>query len=218
MKVLITGTSRGMGKSAAEKFLQEGHNVIGIDVSQSTINHEKYEHYIADVSDEATLPDIKDVEILINNAGIQSAGLGNDIDVNLKGLIATTKKYGLQPCIKAIVNQASISAHNGAEFPEYAASKGGVLTYTKWTAKEVAKYGATANSVSFGGVITELNTEVMEDKEKWNQIMSMTPLRKWATVEEAAEWIYFIAVVNKSMTAQDVMIDNGEFYNHTFVW
>lgn len=218
MKVLITGTSRGMGKAAAEKFLQEGHNVIGIDVSQSTINHEKYEHYIADVSDEATLPDIKDVEILINNAGIQSAGLGNDIDVNLKGLIATTKKYGLQPCIKAIVNQASISAHNGAEFPEYAARKGGVLTYTKWTAKEVAKYGATANSVSFGGVITELNTEVMEDKEKWNQIMSMTPLRKWATVEEAAEWIYFIAVVNKSMTAQDVMIDNGEFYNHTFVW
>lgn len=41
---------------------------------------------------------------------------------------------------------------------------------------------------------------------------------QWATVEEMAEWTYFLAVVNKSMTAQDVLIDNGEIAKANFVW
>lgn len=218
MKVLITGATHGMGKTAALKFLEQGHDVIGLDVLDASIEHENYQHCVCDVSDIESLPVIEGVEVLINNAGIQSISERKDIDVNLKGVINCTEKYGLQSSIKAIVNQASVSAHNGAEFPEYVASKGGVLAYTKWTAKEVAKYGACANSISFGGVITDLNNKVMEDEKLWNDIMSMTPLKKWATVEEAAEWIYFIAVINKSMTAQDIIIDNGEFYNHKFVW
>lgn len=58
----------------------------------------------------------------------------------------------------------------------------------------------------------------MNDKDKWAAIMEMTPLKKWATREEIAEWIYFMLFVNKSMTGQDVLIDNGEMFNHTFVW
>lgn len=216
MKVVITGTTRGMGRAVALKFLQEGHMVYGIDIEASSIEHGNYIHQQADVSNKAKLPEITDVNILINNAGIQNSG--RDIDVNLHGVIHCTEKYGLQPSIKAILNQASVSAHNGAEFPEYVASKGGVLSYTKAIAKEVAKYGATCNSISFGGVLTEINRPVMDDKEAWNEIMDMTPLRKWATPEEAAEWIYFLTVINKSMTAQDVIIDNGEMMNHHFVW
>lgn len=79
-------------------------------------------------------------------------------------------------------------------------------------------FGATCNSVSPGGVLTELNAPVINDKDKWHQIMEQTPLRKWATAEEIADWIYFLAVTNKSMTGQDVLIDNGEFFNHNFVW
>lgn len=220
MRVLITGTSTGMGVEIAKKFLMEGHTVDGLDVRDPNrellYKYDKYTHYICDVSDKQSLPYIPDVEILINNAGVQNTG--HDIDINLKGVIYCTEKYGLQPSIKSILNQASASAHNGAEFAEYTASKGGVLAYTKWCAKEVAKYGATCNSLSFGGVTTLLNKPVMDDPDLWDQIMLMTPLRKWASEKEAADWAYFMTVVNKSATGQDVIIDNGEILNSQFIW
>ena len=221
MRVVITGTSKGIGRALALKFLHEGHEVFGIDIEEATISQGKhgfgyYDHNIADVSHYEELPYIGDVDILINNSGVQNSG--RDLSVNLIGVINCTKEYGLQPKIKAILNQASVSAHNGAEFPEYVASKGGVLAYTKAIAKQVAKYGATCNSISFGGVTTELNQPVLDDPELWNQIMDMTPLQKWASPEEAAEWMYFITMVNRSMTAQDIIVDNGEMFNHRFVW
>lgn len=219
MKVLITGTSSGMGVEIARKFLQNDHAVIGLDIQDANPILEEFQlyfHYICDISDKKSLPTVKDVDILINNAGVQNTG--HDIDINLKGLIYCTEKYGLQSNIKSILNQASVSAHNGAEFAEYTASKGGVLAYTKWCAKEIAKYGATCNSLSFGGVTTALNKPVMEDPELWDQIMMLTPLRKWASEKEAAEWIYFMTVMNKSATGQDIIIDNGEILNSQFIW
>lgn len=216
MKVLITGSSSGMGLECVQKFLREGHEVIGIDVKPASIDDRNYTHYIADVSDFDALPDVSDVQILINNAGVQNSG--RDIEINLKGLINTTNKYGLQPKIKSILNQASVSAHNGAEFPEYVASKGGVLAYTKHIAQRVAEYGATCNSLSFGGVDTALNKPVMDDEDCWNQIMMVTPLRKWASEREAAEWIYFMTMINRSCTGQDLIIDNGESILTHFVW
>lgn len=216
MKVVITGTSRGMGQEIAKKFLSHGHQVHGIDIRESTIEDPNYTHYICDVCDKLNLPDIEDVNILINNAGTQNGE--DDIDVNLKGTINCTEKYGLQEKIISILNQSAAAAHNGADFPEYVASKGGVLSYTVYTAKQIAKYGATCNSLSFGGVRTEVNSPVMDDKEAWDEIMMMTPLRKWATEKEAAEWIFFMTVTNKSATGQDIVIDNGEMWNHSFVW
>jgi hypothetical protein len=63
MKVLITGTSRGIGKAIAERFLKEKHNVIGIDREPSTITGENYVHFQCDVRDREMLPCISDVEI-----------------------------------------------------------------------------------------------------------------------------------------------------------
>ncbi len=213
--VLITGTSSGIGLATAKKFLAEGYFVCGLDVKSAAIEGERYAHFVADISKPASLPEIEGVNILVNNAGVQNA---NDIDVNLRGTINVTEKYALQPAIRAIVNVASASAHTGAEFAEYSASKGGVLAYTRHVALEVAKYGATCNSVSPGGVLTDLNAPVVEDKKKWAQIMALTPLKKWATADEIADWIFFIAAVNKSMTAQDILIDNGESSDAHFVW
>lgn len=216
MRVLITGTSAGIGQSTAKTFLNNGHRVIGLDIAPCTIFHSNYTHVVADVSDTLNLPEVLDVDILINNAGVQNSG--RDIEVNLIGTINCTNKYGIRPGIKSIVNVASISAHNGAEFPEYAASKGGVLTYTKNVAMDVAKYGATCNSISPGGVITPINQHILDNEELYQAVLNESMLGKWASADEIAEWIYFISVVNKSMTGQDIIIDNGELAKFNFIW
>lgn len=215
MKILITGTSQGIGKAIAERFLAEHHEVIGIDRQEAGLRHECYTHHQCDVCDYEKLPDIRDVNILVNNAGTQNE---NDIDVNLKALIHITEKYGIQDNIHSILNIGSASAHTGAEFPEYCASKGGVLAYTKNVAIRIAPYGATCNSLDPGGVLTPLNACVINDPVLWEQIMAETPLRRWATPEEMAEWAYFLTVTNTFCTGQNILVDGGEAINYHFVW
>ena len=215
MKILITGTSRGIGKAIAEMFLKNGHEVFGIDREKASIEDKSYTHYRMDIRDYDRLPDIEGVNILINNAGTQN---GDDIDINLKALIHITEKYGVQKNIRSILNIGSASAHTGSEFPEYCASKGGVMAYTKNTAMRVASFGATCNSLDPGGVLTPLNECVMNDEELWKQIMDETPLRRWATPEEIAEWAYFLTAVNTFCTGQSIIVDGGECIKHNFVW
>ena len=215
MKVLITGTSRGIGKAIAEKFIGQGHTVIGIDRQAQSIEDTAYTHFQYDVRDKEHLPEITDVEILINNAGTQNE---DDIDINLKALIYITEKYGVQSKIKSVLNIGSASGHTGAEFPEYCASKGGVLSYTKNVAMRVARYGATCNSLDPGGVLTPLNECVMNDPELWAEIMGETLLKRWATPEEIADWAYFLTVTNKFCTGQNILVDGGESINYNFVW
>lgn len=215
MKVLVTGSSEGIGKAIALKFLKEGHNVIGIDLNSSSIEHNSYTHIQGDICDK-NLPEIQNIEILVNNAGVQESG--KDIDVNLKGTISITEKYGIQEKIKSIIFIASASATTGAEFPEYVASKGGVVAYMKNVALRVAEYGATSNSISAGGVTTQLNKHIIDDPNLWQQVLNETLLNKWASPEEIAEFTYFISVINKSMTGQDIFIDNGEALKSNFIW
>ena len=216
MNILITGASKGIGKSTVKKFLMHSHEVVGLDIVPSDIQHTNYLHILCDVADKSSLPDIDDVEVLINNAGVQDEE--KSMDVNLFGVINCTDKYGIQPAIKSIVNVASASAHSGAEFPLYSASKGGVLAYTKNTAIRIAQFGAVCNSISPGGVITDINEHIMNNPDLWKAVLNETMLNKWASSEEIAEWIYFMAVTNKSMTAQDILVDNGEMAKSNFIW
>ena len=154
-------------------------------------------------------------DIVINNAGVQNE---DDIDINLKGTIAITEAYGIHDTIRAVLMIGSASGHTGAEFPEYTASKGGVLAYTKNVALRIAPYGGTCNSLDFGGVLTELNLPVTEDQKLWDQIMDLTPLKRWMTVEETADWAYFMTVTNRFCTGQNILIDGLEAGNAHFVW
>lgn len=215
MKVLVTGTSSGIGRAIALKFLSENHTVIGMDIQDSTIENDNYTHIKRDILDR-NLPKIDGVEVLVNNAGVQESG--RDIDINLKGTINITEAYGIQSSIKSVVFIASASARTGAEFPEYVASKGGMVAYMKNVALRIAKYGATSNSISAGGVETKLNEHIMNSKKLWNEVLNETLLNKWAKAEEIAEFAYFIAVKNKSMTGEDIFVDNGEALKSNFVW
>lgn len=215
MNILVTGTSGGIGKAIAEKFLSCGHTVYGIDCLSTTIDNKAYTHYQTDIFD-GNLPELPPIEILFNNAGVQNSG--RDIDINLKGTIRITEKYAFQKEIKSVLFIASASASSGAEFPEYVASKGGMVSYMKSTALRVAEFGATSNSLSPGGVLTDLNKHIIETPELWQAVMNEALLPKWAEVEEIAEWAYFLTVCNKSMTAQDLIIDNGEMAKSNFIW
>lgn len=215
MKILITGTSQGIGKAIAEYFLSRSHTVIGIDRQSASIADNSYVHYQCNIRDWDSLPDIDDVDILINNAGTQNE---EDIDTNLKSLIRITEKYGVRKGIRSILNIGSASGHTGAEFPEYCASKGGVIAYTKNVALRVSQFGATCNSLDPGGVLTPLNDCVVNDPQLWNEIMLQTPLKRWATPEEIAQWAYFLTVVNTFCTGQSIIVDGGESINSHFVW
>ena len=217
MKVVVTGASSGIGKATALLFLKNGHEVIGLDCKKAAIENKSYTHHIVDISDNASLPEISGVQILINSAGVQASE--NDIDVNLKGTINVTERYAFQKDIKSVLIIASASAHTGAEFPHYSASKGGLLSYSRNVAIRLAEYGATCNSISPGGVRTDLNKPVMDDPVLWQKIMDLTPLKKWAEPEEIAQWCYFLTVTNRSCTGEDILIDNGETHlNSTFIW
>lgn len=219
-RVLITGTLNGIGCVTALKFLKENYTVFGIDLLPCPSELSKYfyyTHYVANVADADSLPKIDKVNILVNNAGVQGSGI--DIDINLKGLMNVTEKYALgNNYINAVLNQAAASAHLGTDYPEYVASKGGVIAYTKWVAKEIAQYGATCNSLSFGGILSESNATVTNNPELWTQVMELTPLKRWTTMEEAAEWIFFMTTINKSCSGSDIVIDNLESLNGVFVW
>ncbi len=226
MKVLITGTCSGIGRAMALKFLKENHDVVGIDRTEDNLslyadfmhsageNLGQYTHFVADISDKDSLPYVPDVEILINNAGIQTTDDSipeKDISTNLLGSIYVTQKYAFQPAIKSVLFNASVSALNGNEFAGYVASKAGVVGYMKHVAIALAnQYHATCNAICFGGVATDLNKSVMEDKKAWDKIMAVTPLKRWATPQEAAEWCYFLTVVNTFCTGQAINVSGGE--------
>lgn len=213
MKVLITGTSQGIGKALAELYLDKGHEVVGLDRQASSIADAHYTHIICDIRED--LPEVPDVEILVNNAGTQNE---DDIDINLKALVRVTEKYAMQKSIRSVLNIGSASGHTGSEFPEYCASKGGVIAYTKNVALRIAPFGATCNSLDPGGVLTPLNDCVVNDPALWSQIMQQTPLKRWATSAEIASWAYFLTVENRFCTGQSIIVDGGESISSRFIW
>ena len=215
MRVLITGTSQGIGFATAIYFINAGHQVVGFDKQVSRIDSPSYKHYQVDiVRDNLPIFD-EPFDIVINNAGTQN---NNDMMNNYCGTVNITEKYGIQPNIKSILMVSSASAITGAEFPEYCASKGAMSAYGKNVAQRVAKYSATCNNLCPGGVYTPLNEHIVSDNQLHKAVLKETMLNRWATADEIAQWIYFLTVTNKFMTAQDVLVDGGEAAKSNFIW
>lgn len=169
-----------------------------------------------------TIEHLGRIDILICNAGIWEGGAVDSIseelwdrtiDVNLKGTWATCR--AAVPVMKQqrfgrIVIVSSTAGQRGeANVSNYAASKGGQISFTKSLAAELAEFGINVNSVAPGWVDTDMNTGVFQDKTRLDQILETIPQRRVATAEEIAGPIVFLCTEWASNITGEVLNVNG---------
>jgi len=164
------------------------------------------------------------LNVLVNNAGILHVGDIEDIDpsswrrvieINLTGVFLVTKTF--LPLLKkapwaSIVNLASIAGQTGniVASTAYAASKAGVIGFTRRLAVELAKYGIRVNAVAPSFVETDMVRDYIDTPEKRERIKSLHPLNDIAKPEDIAETIYFLATpVSRFITGQVIGVNGG---------
>ena len=213
--ILITGSSSGIGKAAAEFFLKNNYLVYGIDLNPATIHEQNYVHFIASVADFDRLPEIKKPNYILNNAGTMDEE--KSLETNLQGYINVIEKYQSSD-LKAVLNVASTAGHHGFGEPLHAATQAARINYTKHLAKTLGeKFKTLVNSVSPGPVHTNLEPMLYKSKEAMQAVSIQNILNRWIEPKEIAEWIYFILTKNTCMTGQDIILDLGESVNFNFI-
>lgn len=164
------------------------------------------------------------IDILVNNAGIcpfrdffdvTEEVLDRTINVNLKGYFLMTQKVAKHMADNGlrgrIVNISSISGIVGSETQvHYCATKGGINTLTKASAKALGKYGITVNAVLPGTVKTNANVGQLSDDEVVNDILSKTPIGTFGTTRNIAEAVkYFVSDQADWTTGSLLVVDGG---------
>jgi len=235
---LITGSARGIGKEIALRYAQEGATVIISDInaesSEATAaefvkDGYKAEAFACDVTKMDSVQEMVDkildkhtrIDILVNNAGITKDNLflrmseaewDAVITVNLKGTFNCTKVVS-KPMLKAktgnIINIASIIGVIGnAGQANYAASKGGIIAFTKSIAKEFSSRNIRSNAVAPGFIQSEM-TDKLSEKAK-EEIFKNIPMGTMGTPTDVANVCLFLASEeSRYITGQVVLVDGG---------
>lgn len=236
--VLITGSARGIGKTIAEYFAQAKATVLILDLNseavEATVNEIKEKGgkafgYVGSVTDSAAMEALfaqiisehGKLDSLINNAGVTRDNLmlrmkEEDWDlvlsINLKGAFICTQK-AFKHMMKAregsIINIASVIGLMGnAGQANYAASKGGMIAFTKSCAKEFASRNIRVNAVAPGFIETEM-TAVLSDQVR-AEYARVIPLAKMGSPLDVAKLCLFLAS-NESqyITGQTIAVDGG---------
>ena len=233
--VFVTGSTRGIGLAIAHKFASLGANVVlnGRSAISEELLAQFADYGVkvvaisGDVSDNADAKRMVDkavealgsVDILINNAGITKDGMAlrmseEDFDsvlkINLTGTFNMTQAV-LKPMTKAragaIINLSSVVGLTGnAGQANYAASKAGVIGFSKSIAREVAARNVRVNVIAPGFIESDM-TAVLSDKIK-DAMMGQIPMKRFGQAEEVAEVAVFLAK-QEYMTGQVLSIDGG---------
>jgi 3-oxoacyl-[acyl-carrier protein] reductase len=237
-KAVVTGAGQGIGRAIASKLISEGADVAVVDIDSGLAEKtaEKLSatggHVISfglDVTDSALvekvftdiLEEFERVDILVNNAGIARDNLmirmsSEDwqkvLDVNLTGAFNCSKAV-LRPMMSQragkIVNISSVIGLMGnAGQVNYAASKAGIIGFTKAMAKEVASRGITVNAVAPGFIETRM-TENLPDKAR-DALGEKIPLRRTGQPEDVAMAVAFLVSSEADyITGQVLNVDGG---------
>lgn len=232
---LITGASRGIGKAIAHKFAGNGYDLIlichhNIDILQEMEDFFKSNYgtkctlFQGDISDpqfiDRVFSNIENLDVLINNAGISYIGLLQDmsieewnkvIDTNLNSIFYTCKsaiKLMLKNHSGHIINISSMWGSVGASMEvAYSASKGGVNTFTKALAKELAPSNISVNALACGVIDTDMN-KCFSDNEI-NALVDEIPIGRLGTPGEVADMVYELTKAPLYLTGQIIGFDGG---------
>jgi 3-oxoacyl-[acyl-carrier protein] reductase len=236
--VLVTGSTRGIGKAIAEAFAAEGAVavILGRNAEQAEAVKNailakglKAESYGGNVTNLQNIQEIvtkildkyKRIDILINNAGITKDNLllrmseddwEDVIGTNLRGLFICSKAV-TKSMVRAkkgrIINIASIIGIKGnAGQANYAAAKAGIIGFTRSIARELASRGITVNAIAPGYIQTDM-TDKLNDKTR-NELLKQIPLEKFGTPKDVAGTCLFLASQEADyITGQTIVVDGG---------
>lgn len=235
---LITGATRGIGKGIAEMYAEQGAKVAftyagsvekakELEATLSSVTQIK--GYQSDASDfdaaqtlvDEVIAEFGKIDILVNNAGITKDNLllrmsKDDWDkvmkVNLDSVFNLTKAV-IKPMMKAkagsIINMTSVVGISGnAGQANYAASKAGVIGFTKSVALELGSRNIRCNAIAPGFIQTEM-TDTLDDKakEKWNEAIPMKKLGQTRDIANAC--VFLGSEMSSYVTGQTLNVDGG---------
>ena len=232
--VLVTGSSRGLGAAIAVKFAEHRANVIlnarhepteliqqikdlGVQVwfIQADISNPRDIEEMVRQLDEQQI----NIDILVNNAGINRDKLmigmrekdfDDVVNTNLIGTFRVTQplfKRMLKRRTGVIINMASVvGEHGNIGQANYAASKAGVIGFTKAVAQEGALRGVRCNAIAPGMIASSMTAAIDEKRQK--EIKERIPLKRLGTAEEVAQTALFLAQ-NDYLTGEVINVDGG---------
>ena len=241
-KVLVTGGSRGIGAACVKYFCMAGASVaftynsnpaLAAKLEKRFYKISRCKGYKVDITNEdeikisiaTILKDFGKIDILVNNAGIWKeckinkmslAKWEETIKVNLTSMFLFTryvipymklKRYG------KIINISSTAGQRGeANYSHYAASKGGMISFTKSLASELGAFNINVNSVAPGWVLTDMSKSVLSNKKSLDNEIAKIPLGRIATADDIAGSVLFLASdLSRHITGEILNVNGGSF-------
>jgi 3-oxoacyl-[acyl-carrier protein] reductase len=226
---LVTGGSRGIGAAIARELAGAGASVVvgyrsGKDEAESIASETGGRAVQADVSnvDDAKrlVDEAGDVDVLVNNAGITRDGvLARMTDDDWRSVLETNLSSTFFTCRAvsrgmmkrrsgSIINLSSIvGLHGNWGQTNYAASKGGIVAFTKSLAQELGSRGIRANVVAPGYIKTQLTDAIPEEAQQ--QMLGLTPLGRFGDPEDVARAVRFLASDDAAFITGEVMVVGG---------
>lgn len=211
--IIICKNNRSALMDLEQEILEMGGRVLSYVKDVSQFN--EVSDMFRELETQNMIPDI-----LINNAGISYVGLLQDmtpeewrrvIDTNLTSAFNCSKcaiPYMLKKHSGRIVNISSMWGNVGASCEvAYSASKGGINTFTKALAKELAPSGIAVNAIAFGMVDTRMNAFL--DEEEKASLIEEIPAGRILSQQESADIIYSVSMMNSYVTGQIITADGG---------
>lgn len=230
MNILVTGASRGIGKTIAKSLQSYGNVYVTARNEEKLKEFGNEMYFVCDLSKEEDLLKLGDfieekkIDILVNNAGeytycgiedTEISKLNEMLSINLKApiyLMHSAIPHMKKNKFGRVINIGSISGVMGEAYASmYSATKAGLIGLSKATGLELAEFGITVNTINPGWVDTELGKSSIEDSEfSEEEILESIPQRRFVKPEEIAGLVkYLISEEAKGITGQSINICAG---------